>query len=91
MEKLSLFFQVAVVIMHGKQTTTRGPVVKLDVASQPLKDKSVQIWAVGVGKETDPQELLALASDPTRVFSASSFDNLFNIVEDMVARMCNGN
>lgn len=77
--------------MHGKQTTSKGPVEPLDVASQPLKDKTIQMWAVGIGRETDPKELLAITSDPSRVFSASSFDDLRSVVENMVTRMCNGN
>lgn len=72
--------QIAFVITDGKQTKT-GQYTPLATASKLLKDKGVQIVAIGVGElrtVVDYTELLDIASTNEYVFVAKSFDELQN-------------
>ena len=72
--------QIAFVITDGKQTKT-GQYTPLARASKLLKDKGVQIVAIGVGEirtVVDYSELLDISSRSEDVFVAESFEDLQN-------------
>lgn len=82
--------QFAIVLTDGKQTTDRDPFTQLDVASQPLKDKNVQIYALGIGTEFDLGDLTKIATNFGFVFTAATFDELQNVVSDIAEGQCTG-
>ncbi|KAJ7350184.1 hypothetical protein OS493_037878 [Desmophyllum pertusum] len=49
---------IAILITDGETTRGKADFVPLSNASEPLKQKGVRIFAVGVGKSIDKQELL---------------------------------
>ena len=72
--------QIAFVITGGKQNKT-GQYTPLARASKLLKDKGVQIVAIGVGELStvvDDAELLDISSSNEDVFVATSFEELQN-------------
>jgi hypothetical protein len=80
-----------IMLIHGRQTTTQGPVIPLDVASKPLKDKGIQMWAVGIGNGVSQSELRDIATDPSQTFAVGSFSSIFDIVDKIVPGICKGN
>jgi hypothetical protein len=62
----------------SKQTKDQEPYTELGVAAQSMKDRGIQIYALGVGKKTaiDVVELQEMASKPENVYTAESFDEL---------------
>lgn len=86
--------QIAFVITDGKQTKT-GQDTPLAKASKLLKDKGVQIVAIGVGElrtVVDYTELLDISSSTEYVFVAKSFEQLQNPANARVfrRRVCDG-
>ena len=79
-------------ITDGAQTTNgaKGPYTPLDKASQPLKDKGVDVWSIGVGKGAKKSDLITIASDPGKVIVVSSFKNLKDILSDIQKAACEG-
>lgn len=79
-------------ITDGAQTTNgvKGPYIPLDKASQPLKDKGVDVWSIGVGKGAKKSDLVTIASDPGKVIMISSFKNLKDILGDVQKAACEG-
>lgn len=79
-------------ITDGAQTTNgaKGPYTPLDKASQPLKDKGVDVWSIGVGKGAKKSDLTTIASDPGKVIVVSSFKNLKDILGDVQKAACEG-
>ena len=79
-------------ITDGAQTTNgkKGPYTPLDVASQPLKDKGIEVWSIGVGKGANMADLETIASDPGKVILVKSFKELNNIVKDIEKAACEG-
>lgn len=71
--------KIAFVITDGKQTKT-GQYTPLSIASKYLKDKGVQMIAIGVGNRNtvDYTELLDIASQDDYVYLVESFDELQN-------------
>ncbi|KAJ7381073.1 hypothetical protein OS493_004671 [Desmophyllum pertusum] len=70
--------KIAIVITDGKQTKS-GHYTPLATASKLLKDKGVQIIAIGVGKirtAVDYTELLDIASANEYVYLTDSFEKL---------------
>jgi len=80
------------VITDGAQTTSgiKGPYTPLDKASQPLKDKGVDVWSIGVGKKASKADLVTIASDPGKVIVTSSFKSLKDILDDVQKAACEG-
>ena len=79
-------------ITDGSQTRNgkKGPHTPLVNASQPLKDKGVDIWSIGVGKGANISELKIIASDPEKIILVSSFKELKPIIEEIQRRACDG-
>ena len=86
--------QIAFVITDGKQTKT-GQYTPLARASKLLKDKGVQVIAIGVGElrtVVDYTELLDISSSTEYVFVAKTFEELQNPGNARVfrRRVCDG-
>ena len=79
-------------ITDGAQTKSgkKGPYTPLAKASQPLKDKGVDIWSIGVGKGVNRTELETIASDPKKVMIVRSFKELKPVVEELQRKACEG-
>lgn len=79
-------------ITDGVQTTNGkiGPHVPLANASQPLKDKGVEIWAISVGKPANNTDLEVLASDPEKVIVVQEFEDLMHIPDEVQSVACEG-
>ncbi|XP_048581312.1 uncharacterized protein LOC5512067 isoform X7 [Nematostella vectensis] len=80
--------KVLLVLMHGRQTTHKGPATPLNMAAQGLKDKGVEIWALGVGDEVSRAELIDVASDLDKVITVGSFGAMKGIVDEVVIGAC---
>ncbi|XP_032222129.2 cuticlin-6 [Nematostella vectensis] len=82
--------KVAVVFTDGKQTKDKGPFTELQIASQPLKDKDVQVYGLGIGDETtiDVQEMQEMANKPENVLTAKTFEELKNLAAQITQGVC---
>lgn len=72
---LLYFFQLLFVITDSGQAPDQQPSTPLDRASLPLKNKGVQVYALGVGDKVPEQNLLDIASRPENVFRPVSSVN----------------
>lgn len=80
--------KVMVILTDGKQTVT-GDSKTLDVAVRPLREKNVTVFAVGVGKAIDINELLLLVGDDVEnLFRADNFDQLAEDSLQLAAQTC---
>ena len=80
--------KVMVVLTDGKQTVTSDSKT-LDDAVRPLQEKNVTVFAVGVGKAVDIQELLLLVGDnEDNVFLAEDFSQLARDSLRLAAQTC---
>lgn len=68
----------------------KGPYIPLVNASQPLKDKGVDVWAIGIGKRVNVSELQVVASDPKKIILLSSFKEMKSIIEELKRKACKG-
>lgn len=68
----------------------KGPYIPLVNASQPLKDKGVDVWAIGIGKRLNISELQVVASDPKKIILVSSFKEMKPIIEELKRKACEG-
>ncbi|CAH3037506.1 unnamed protein product [Porites evermanni] len=80
--------QIAIVITDGEQTTNRGPYTPLSEASKGLKDKQVILYALGIGKNVNQDQLNAIASSKNNVFTAASFSDLTPVAQTIVQNSC---
>ena len=79
--------QVAIVITDGEQTTTQA-YTPLDIASKRIKDKGVEVFALGVGSGVKIDQLRLIASSNDNVFTSPSFEELVNVVNSIVEKSC---
>nr|XP_058971731.1 uncharacterized protein LOC131798056 isoform X6 [Pocillopora verrucosa] len=79
--------QVAIVITDGQQTTTKA-YTPLDQASKGIKDKGVEVFALGIGSGVDTSQLRQIASSNDNVFTAPGFDELESVVKPIVEKTC---
>ena len=79
-------------VTDGVQTTNGkiGPHIPLANASQPLKDKGVEIWAISVGKLANNTDLEVLTSDPEKVILVEEFEDLTHISDEVQNAACEG-
>ena len=79
-------------VTDGVQTKNGkiGPHIPLANASQPLKDKGVEIWAISVGKLANNTDLEVLASDPEKVILVDEFEDLTHISDEIQNVACEG-
>ncbi len=80
---------IAILITEGETTVLDilPDIVPLSNASEPLKQKGVRIFAVGVGKYVDLQELLEITERKNDVIIEYSFFTLLDIVDNLVNRV----
>jgi hypothetical protein len=76
------------VITDGNQTTDKGSYTPLDQASQPLKDKGVFVYALGIGKGVDIKQLRPIATNSRGVFTAASFEDLKPTIRVIIDSVC---
>ena len=57
-----------IILVDGPQDKEQDPSVSLSKASQPLRERDIAIYAVGVLPYTPEEELQDLTSDEARVF-----------------------
>lgn len=79
--------QVAIVITDGEQTTTKE-YTPLDIASKRIKDKGVEVFALGVGSSVNVDQLRQIASSNDNVFTSSGFEQLVDVVKPIVEKSC---
>ena len=79
-----------IVVTDGKQTRDRGAFTPLTEASAPLKALKIKIYALGVGKSVDTNELQQIASSPDLVLTATSFKTLDEKLVDLRTAGCKG-
>ena len=72
----------------GKQTKDIGPYTPLLVASQPLKDKGVNIISLGIGNKLDIIQLQQMASSKESVFTGRNLDDLIRMVTEITESVC---
>ena len=82
--------QVAIVITDGEQTTTKE-YTPLNIASKRIKDKGVEVFALGVGGGVNVDQLREIASSNDNVFTSPSFEELVNVVKPIVEKSCPSN
>ena len=61
----TVFVQLVIILVDGPQASDQ---VSLSKASQPLRDRDIDIYAVGVLPYTPEKELQELTSDKSKVF-----------------------
>ena len=80
--------KVMVILTDGKQTVTSDSKT-LDRAALPLQQKNVTVFAVGVGKAIDINELLLLVGgNGENLFRAENFDELAKDSLQLAAQTC---
>lgn len=72
------------------QTRDRGPHEDLETASKGLKAVGVRVYAVGIGRFINQQQLFKIASHPKFVFQAQNFNVFQNSVEKIKKSICKG-
>ena len=77
-------------ITDGKQSIDRGPYEHLDVASEKLKQRGVDIYALGIGKNVKQAELRLMVSNQDNIFIAQNFDLLLAEVSNIKQQICDG-
>jgi len=84
-----LFFhqQLLIVFTDGKQTRDEFQYTPLGEASEPLRQKKVDIFAVGVG-DAAFSELRQLTESNEHVFIAKSFADLGPLASEVLAAAC---
>ena len=79
--------QIAIVITDGEQTTTQA-YTPLGIASKRIKDKGVEVFALGVGRGVNVDQLRQIASSNDNVFTSPGFEELVNVVKPIVEKSC---
>lgn len=74
-------------ITDGEQTTAKA-FTPLDIASKGIKEKGVEVFALGVGSGAKPEQLRQIASSEDNVFTSRGFDDLVFTVKPIVEKSC---
>ena len=83
-----LFYnQVLIVFTDGKQTTSQ-PYTELSEASQGIKNKGIEVYAVGIGKGVDVSELQNITSSKENVLLSTSFKEVINLTVPIRRTIC---
>ncbi|KAK6968150.1 collagen alpha-6(VI) chain, partial [Biomphalaria glabrata] len=59
-----------------------------EAEAKAARDSGIHMFAVGVGRNIDDQELLRIADDPFRVNHVDNFDKLKSIVQRLAIHTC---
>lgn len=76
------------VITDGQQTTDKGPYTPVKQSSQLLKNKGVLVYSLGIGPGVSTSEQSDIASKPSYVFTAPSFEDLHFRVRQILNAIC---
>lgn len=89
-KNISLCLQIIVVLIAGKQITENGSFIPLNETSKLLRNKSVEIFVVGVGfkENIDISELIQISGKPENVLTSEKFENLVILAEDLAKVVC---
>lgn len=62
----------------------------MNEASQPLRDKGIKIYVIGVGskEDIDEDELIQIAGTQENVLTTDLFDELVVLAEDVTKVIC---
>lgn len=71
----------------GKQTTSQ-PYTELSEASQGIKNKGIEVYAVGIGKGVNVSELQNIASSKENVLLSTSFKEVINFTVPIRRTIC---
>ena len=74
-------------ITDGEQTTTKE-YTPLDVASKRIKDKGVDVFALGIGSNVNTDQLRQIASSNDKVFQSAGFEELVQVVKPIAEKTC---
>lgn len=79
---------LAIVITDGKS----GNREETKIEAKVLREAGISVFAVGVGKRVDVEELHLIASEPSRdhVFHVENYEALHKIKELLAAKTCKG-
>ena len=83
--------KIAIVLTDGKQedpNAVNDPIIELDIASEPLRKKGVEVWAVGIGKEVDESELRLMVKSKKNLILPNDFNELNQKVNSFRRRIC---
>ncbi|CAC5383549.1 COL6A [Mytilus coruscus] len=78
--------QITIVITDGKSTNPR----ETEKMLVDLRRRNFIVFAIGVGPQRDPTELLRIASDPSYVLEVENIDGLVEIRKKLVSQLCPG-
>ena len=85
------FFQILLILTDGEQTREEDINVDLSEATKKLIRKGVEVFVLGVGDYVSIPEMLRIAADKDdNVFHSTNFDELGQVVEDLVISFCKG-
>ncbi len=78
---------IAILITDGVSNKDK---IRTVPEAEKARSSGITIIALGVGNEVDQLELSGIASDPTYLnrYTVTSFDNLQNIVDAIIQRIC---
>lgn len=51
---------------------------------------NIKTWAIGVGQNTDPNELAAIATDSQHVFNVDSYAAMYTLQSELQGKACSG-
>ncbi|XP_078378186.1 von Willebrand factor A domain-containing protein 2-like isoform X2 [Oculina patagonica] len=82
--------KIIILLTAGKQTQDQGSFTSLKEASQPLRDKGIKIYVVGVGsdEDIDEDELIEIAGTQENVLTTDLFEELVVLAEDVSKVIC---
>ena len=60
----------------------------MDQASKGIKDKGVEVFALGIGSGVDTSQLRQIASSNDNVFTSPGFNELESVVKQIVEKTC---
>ena len=85
------FVQILLILTDGEQTREEDINVDLSEATKKLIRKGVEVFVLGVGDYVSIPEMLRIAADKDdNVFHSTNFDELGQVVEDLVISFCKG-
>lgn len=81
--------KVLIALTDGAQTPDPDA-VELDVASQPLRDQGVRVYALGVGHQINITQLRSMVESNSDVFLVDSFGELLRRSKSIAQKACIG-
>ena len=60
----------------------------MDIASKGMKDKGVEVIALGITDGVNTDQLRQIASSTDSVFTSPGFDELVSVVKPIVEKAC---